>query len=275
VPASRKKGSPKSKGAAKPVRSTATVAAVATGTARPSAPATRTPRTPPTTTRPTTTGAAPRSIAQTAANVVQRAAAAQKQTRAWAKRKIGTIRQHMSRIVQDTHTIGTLLKELQTRRAHIALGYPSFNAMLTGEGLPHRSTAYRTIRLAEAYTAKQLRALGPTKAFALIQLTQETEAHDVARVLVDNDALIGDKPISLRSAGDIRRVLSDLRAQNTALTHGENASEAEKEARALAQKLRAQLHRRGADEAQVEARVRGGRWGVEAWVPGDQMTAMM
>ena len=84
-----------------------------------------------------------------------------------------------------------------------------------------------------------------------------------------------DKPISASSAGDIRRVVADLRAQNTARTHGDDATQAEKDARAAAQQLRAQVRRRGADEAQVEARVRGGRWGVEAWVPGDQMTAMM
>lgn len=275
--ASKKKGTAKKKGVRAPVRVSATVAAVNAGTTRP----TRPQRTP---TRPTApagrstgraTPRAPRRATVAAvADVMRRADAAQKQTRAWARRKIGTIRQLMSRVVQDIHTIGTLLGELQRRRAHTALGYRSFEEMLKAEGLPGRTTAYRYIHLAQAYTAKELRALGPAKAMALINLTRETEAHDVARVLVANDAIIGDKPISLSTAADIRRAVLETRRQNLALTQGDSAAGAEKEARAAAQRIRAQLRRRGAHEAQVEPRVRAGRWGVEVWVPTDQSEAL-
>ena len=272
--ASKKKGKAKGKTTRAPVRTNATVAAVFTGTARPRVPAPSPRRAAPAPTRRTTPRTAPRSTARNAARVLQNAEAAQKQTRAWAKRKIATIRQLMSRIAEHSHTMGTLLNELQIRRAHIALGYRSFADMLKGEGLPHKTTAYKYIQVSQAFTAKQLRALGPTRAFALIELTRETEAHDVARVLFENDAVIGDKPVSESSVRDIRRVTAALRVQNTAAAHGDDASQAENEARAAAQRLRAQLRRRGADEAQVEARVRGGRWGVEAWVPTDQVQAL-
>jgi hypothetical protein len=172
-----------------------------------------------------------------------------------ARALIAEIAKHLASIAEDSHRIGVCLTELREPRLYLALGYDSFAALLYGEDLMSRALAHRLITVAATYSPEALRALGVSKAYALVTYVRHTPAEDVAATLVEYDARVGKKPISKSTTREITAAAKKVALRSrVADAQRDPVADAEGRAAAVERALRA----RGFEDIRLALRlVRG------------------
>jgi len=173
---------------------------------------------------------------------------------------IEQVRLHKRQAAETFYELGVALRELSAPPMYRALGYETFDELLTKRRLVARMQAYKLIEVVEAFSREQALQLGIEKAYALVRYVAATPAQDIAAELARRDAAIGGSAISQLSARKIAAATKKVRAP--AVDEAE-ARHARDRARRLQRKLRAQ----GAKQASVRAVRRSGRWWLQIALP--------
>jgi len=126
---------------------------------------------------------------------------------------LALIRRRMAAITEAFFDIGAALRTLAQARIYTAMGYRSFEDLLTKEQLMSRAHAADLIRISERYTRETAIKLGQAKALALVQYVDATPAEDVAETLARADTAIGGKAVSKASATDVARAARAIRTR--------------------------------------------------------------
>ncbi len=180
-----------------------------------------------------------------------------------AERLVADVKERSTRIAEEAHAVGKALAELSDERNYAALGYGSFAALLKGEKLMGRTTAHKLISISEAYSLEQVRAMGVEKAYALLSFVDATPKLDVASVLFENNARIGNKYVAKMTVREIDEAAKRVRK---ASGRAKPQSNQEKLARSQARKLQARLRKQGFARAKASAVRDENRWHVQVIV---------
>ncbi len=163
---------------------------------------------------------------------------------------LALIRRRLTSIAEEFYDVGDALRDLSRPLMFGALGYATFEELLTREKLMGRSAAYELIRISEHFTREQALVLGQEKAHAIIQYAAATKQDDSAQELVKGGKIEG-KPIELLAARDLETLARKRRkvANKPVGDKTEEQSRADK----IAKGLQAWLRRQGARDATVVA----------------------
>jgi len=176
---------------------------------------------------------------------------------------IAEVLRRKARVNREFYEIGIALGELAEARIYVALGYGSFAELLDDRRLFVRMVAHRFVAVAKAFTRAQALALGAEKAYALTRYCAATPADELASALVDADATIDGKRVSVISVRELRAASRAVRADGG----GRARDPEERAARAAARGAQADLRRRGARGARTSVVRHEGEWTVRIEVP--------
>lgn len=190
----------------------------------------------------------------------RRATAALAKNRALARNLVRDIVRRKRRVEDDFHAIGRALRRLSDESLYRALGYDSFDALLTAEDLFSKTMAYKLMSVAGAYPAAKARELGIEKAYGLIAYAEATPAADLARTLAEGNPRIGNQSLNTISVRELADAVKRVRAATGA---GRNPTGPEQEARRIAREVQRDLRARGAKSARASAKRIGGEWRIE------------
>ncbi len=136
--------------------------------------------------------------------------------------------------------IGKKLETLVERKLFAELGYSSFQAYLDGELSVAASQAYKMVRVVRHFVRADAERVGLECADALIPYAKELRVDP--GILVRENALVGDKPVTDATVRDIRNAAKAVRAATRQRLDRSPARRAKKrEVKALLQALRAVL----------------------------------
>jgi len=150
------------------------------------------------------------------------------------------------------------------------MGFGSFGELLEGRGLFARSHAHRLVEVARTFTKAQAISLGAEKAFALTRYVAATPEEDIAGSLVDADARIDGKRLSVISVREIEAATKGVRAKGKRRVR----DPLERAARSAARRAQAAVRKRGARGARASAVRTGGAWVVRIEVPMEAVEAI-
>ncbi|MBW2461789.1 MAG: hypothetical protein JRH11_09090 [Deltaproteobacteria bacterium] len=167
---------------------------------------------------------------------------------------IADIAARRERIAEDFYEIGLNLQKLSRSQVYRAMGYDSFDALLTGRRLMARVQAFKLITVVEAYPKAIALSLGVEVGYALVRFTAATPAPDVARRLAQSNAMIDGKRVKSMTVADLRNATKRV----TAAPRPTDADT--RHARGIARTLQAMMRRRGAPSATVRAERQGAKW---------------
>jgi|GEM_PF-1750678 len=162
----------------------------------------------------------------------------------------------------DFFEMGRALLELRRRKLYLALGHPTFAAMLEERRLVSVSLATRLMAIVRAIPREAAVQLGPERAFEWL-LTLRTQAgpeadDEAIRELAGGEPVLAGRPVAELTKRQIAELRRRILARRLAGRADPDAAEAHRLARSLAQRLR----RLGADDAEVSARYGRPRWRI-------------
>lgn len=181
----------------------------------------------------------------------ERAAKAKAMGEKKARLLIARIRRLLTRIAEDFYDLALCFHELQTRRHWAALGYSSFEACVTREGLFEPEGARQMVAIIDAKVSREAAlALGSySAAYEALQLTKATPAPDTVDGLVESDATVAGTKIV---GGSVRK----LRAARLQLLAASGSRPAPPATLVRAQKLAKAITRSLAERASVKVEAR-------------------
>lgn len=192
-------------------------------------------------------------------NITSLVATAQKVSaadRARAESLLAEVGRRKERIAEDFYDIGLALSQLSKKKLYLALGYPSFEAMLKEREVMSPTTARGLMKLVSAMKRDEALSYGQEKALALLSYAGATPEVDTPKTLMEGSRLPGGKAVAEASVRDLRQAAKEVRS---AQGKAKPKSAEEKAALAEAKALGAWLRARGAAKAKVSAsRGKGG-----------------
>jgi hypothetical protein len=136
--------------------------------------------------------------------------------------------------------IGDKLQAVVERKLFGELGYSSFAQYLANEFAVAATQAYKMIRVVRNFVQKDAERVGLECADMLIPYAKQLGTDP--GLLVREDALIGDKPVSQSTVRDLRRALRGVRGQRSAKrARTPAARQAKKRTEGIVKGLRASL----------------------------------
>jgi hypothetical protein len=175
---------------------------------------------------------------------------------------LAIIARRMQRIEEDFFDIGIALKELKDKKLFVALGHPTFDAMLAKRVPIGRSQAYKLLAIAERVTRDEAIELGEEKAYAIARLVAITPEADTVASVLDKGVRVGKKRRSTKTMS--RREIDKVKRTVAGRSKKPDPEErdAKREARAVQARLRA---RRVA--ANIDVAKERGKWFALVRVP--------
>lgn len=170
-----------------------------------------------------------------------------------AEELISLIQRRKATITESFYEIGQALKELLKKKLYAAIGYASFDELLTARDLFGASQAYKLIEVVSSVPLKTAIEFGPEKVFALTRYAAATPEPDTAQSLVESNATIGDKPVRQASLRDITKATGGVKAE-VAKKQGKKADPAEREANQAMKQGKTWLKARGVKQAELSTR---------------------
>lgn len=129
--------------------------------------------------------------------------------RAHAEALTASVLQDLQTAKQTFFSIGEKLHEMQTKRLYDTLGYPDFRTYINDRFDVAAAQAYKMIQVVRNFVRADAEKLGVERAVKLIRYAK------LARVdpglLVREDRLVGEKPVSATTIQDVARAIGDLR----------------------------------------------------------------
>lgn len=170
-----------------------------------------------------------------------------------AEELISLIERRKGNITESFYEIGKALQELLKKKLYAALGYGSFEEMLTARAVFGVTQAWKLIEVVSSVSVTRALELGPEKVFALTRYAKATPEPDTAQSLIDSNATIGDKPIKEVSLREITKAAREAKAK-AATKKGAKADPAEREAAQTAKQGKSWLKVRGIKAAEIVTR---------------------
>ncbi|MBI2393752.1 MAG: hypothetical protein HYV09_29540 [Deltaproteobacteria bacterium] len=188
-----------------------------------------------------------------------------------AEELLSLIERRKARIAEDFFEIGQALLELQKKKLYVALGYPSFAAMLSGRDVMSVRTAEKLIEIAESVPRRRALELGAEKAYALSRLVAATPELDSIDSVLESGIQIGKKkqPVAGLSSRQIEETARAVRK-----TSGKRDAR-EVEASKAARTLQAAARSAGARGALAVASRGKGGFQVELRVATEHVEALV
>ncbi|MBK8251748.1 MAG: hypothetical protein IPK82_03660 [Polyangiaceae bacterium] len=185
---------------------------------------------------------------------------------------LALIGRRTARIAEDFFDIGKALRELLQKKLYLALGYTSFEEMLTARKVMSLAQAKKLIQVVEAVPIEKALALGPEKAYALARYAAATPELDTPASLLEQGAKVGGKRADQASVRDIERATRETRAK-TAPKPIQSA--AEKAAAKTARDLTSWLRKLKIKGASVEPQKDKGAFRLVISLPADQAKTLL
>jgi hypothetical protein len=178
-------------------------------------------------------------------------------------------------IARAFYDIGVSLAELHEKKLYAALGYESFDAMLTDRDVMSVQYARRLIQVVGAFDRQQAQRLGPEKAYALVRYTANTKlGDDPAEYIEEGFPVVGGKRRPIDQVG-IKDITAATRSALLKQKGQHGASEAaRKAAGTVAYKMSAKLRARTDGEAAVRHVFKRGSWWLVIEVPVEMASAV-
>ncbi len=162
------------------------------------------------------------------------------------------IARRAARMTEDFYEVGKALKELLAKKLYVALGFPSFEAMLEEHGVIGITQARKLIEVVSRVPLKTALELGLEKAFALTRYADATPELDTPELLVAGGATIAGQSVAKLGRRAIEAETRKLRQKAAAKTG--KVDPAQRDAEKVAKRGAAWLKARGAKKGAVEAR---------------------
>lgn len=173
-------------------------------------------------------------------------------------------------ITEAFYDIGEALREILKKKLYGALGFASFEKLLTARKVIAASTAYQLIDVVDSLPRDKALSLGAEKSYALARFAAATAESDPPSTLVDEGVPIGPRgkriPATKVSVRELEEATRKVRAKKHAKRDVE-ASAADARAHAAAKKL-AKQH---GIEVKADARKRGKVWWAVVELPLDAL----
>ncbi|MFO0593422.1 MAG: hypothetical protein U0441_38125 [Polyangiaceae bacterium] len=169
--------------------------------------------------------------------------------KAKAESLLAEIARRKDRIAEDFYELGLALRELFKKELFRALGYKSFDAMLTSRDVVSPTTARRLIQLVSSMSRDEAIAYGQEKALALLDYAKATPEIDTPKTLMETGKLPDGKPVHKASVRDLKAAAKHVRTS----TGKARVDPASKEASSHAKALQTWLHSHGARGSNVTA----------------------
>ncbi|MGZ3421778.1 MAG: hypothetical protein ACXVEE_28135, partial [Polyangiales bacterium] len=164
--------------------------------------------------------------------------------------------------------IGEALREILKKKLYAALGFASFEKLLTARQVISASTAYQLIDVVESLPREKALSLGAEKSYALARFAAATPVSDPPATLVDEGVPIGRGgkriPASKVTVRQLEEATRKARARKKNKRDVESSS-ADARAHAAARKLE-KLHK---VKVTADARKRGKEWWAVVELPLD------
>lgn len=198
----------------------------------------------------------PNANAKAAKAMVKTATKISEAGRRHAEELLARIERRKESINEDFYDIGEALRELLKKKLYIALGYSSFDEMLSARNIMSRSQAHRLIALVSELPREKALAVGPEKGMLLLRYVDATPEVDTAASVLEKGTIPGGKAVVDASTRELREASKQVRAQAQAAKK-KKTSEAAEAARG-ARAVQAALRKQGARGATAIAMRRGG-----------------
>lgn len=137
------------------------------------------------------------------------------------------------KIATDFWQLGRVLLRLRDERAHVALGYDRFDAMVAERLGIATTTAFKLVAVAERLPRVEAARLGQEKAYALLAYAEAAPAEASPADLAREDAVIAGKPLSQVTVREIVAATAAARPKRPP-TLAARAAATESRARAIA-----------------------------------------
>ena len=183
---------------------------------------------------------------------------------------LALIARRMQRIEEDFFDIGAALKELKEKKLFVALGDPTFDAMLAKRVPIGRSQAYKLMAIAEKVTRDQAIELGEEKAYAIARLVATTPEADTVASVLDKGVRVGNKKRSAQHMS--RREIEAVK--RTVASASKKPDPAERDAKRAARAVQADLRRRRI-RAKIEVTKEKGQWWATGRVPVPDLASLV
>ena len=177
---------------------------------------------------------------------------------------LATIERQKGNIGAGFYEIGRALATLIDRKLHVALGYPSFAAMVEQRKIMSRAFAWQLIAIYRSIPRETVQQLGPQRAFEWLRLLRVQAGPDAGQQdvqhLAGQEAQVDGHPVAAMTVTELAELRRKLQERRDAARRDPGAGEAHRTARALAQ----YLQHIGAEHARVGARFSRGVWQIHA-----------
>jgi hypothetical protein len=174
------------------------------------------------------------------------------------------INRRKEQILDDFYDIGMALREILEKKLFEALGYASFDELLTRRRVMGRTQAWKLIKVVRELPRERAMQVGQERAFALVTLADATPEPDTAASLLTTGVKVGGRKrdVAKLSKREIEALAKSARPHRTT----EEQRAAAKTARAAQRALRARHVR-----ATVVARREADEWWAIITVPMAQL----
>jgi hypothetical protein len=176
-------------------------------------------------------------------------------------------------ITEAFYDIGEALREILKKKLYGALGFGSFEKLLTARKVISASTAYQLIDVVDSLPRDKALSLGAEKSYALARFAAATSESDPPSTLVDEGVPIGPRGKRIPATKISVRELEEATRKVRAKKHGKRdleSSAADARAHAAAKKL-AKQH---GVEVKADARKRGKVWWAVVELPLDALETL-
>lgn len=185
-----------------------------------------------------------------------------------AEELLSLIARRKERIAEDFYDIGAALQEIERKKLYVALGFPSFAALLEKRAVMSERTARKLIEIVEAVPRARALELGSEKAYALARLAAATpELDDVDDLLSKGVRVRGKKQ-------SVAKLSSEKIAEVARAVRPKKRGDGERAADETARSVQATLRAKGARHLSAEAFRHGSEWSIRIEVPLDEVALL-
>lgn len=188
---------------------------------------------------------------------------------------LATIERHKREISRTFYELGKALRELHEKKLWAALGYASFDAMLSEREVMSGFQARKLIEVVTSFDIDVAQRLGAEKAYALARYVDRTkQADDPSEYVLEGFPLGGHrKPIDAVTVRDITNA-TQIAVRKQRGQHGES-ERARREAETVARHVRGKLSTRTEHASEVALVFKKGAWRLRVEVPVEMAERVM
>lgn len=200
--------------------------------------------------------------------LVRTAKGAQKAGAGRAEELLDLIARRKARILEDFYDMGVALRELLDKKLYAALGYATFDDLLTQRNVLGRTQAYKLIAVVRQLPRRRALDVGQERAYALVTIAAATPEPDTAASILMTGVKVHGKTkdVSKLSRRDLDEIAREVRPNKK--------SAEQKQAEAAGRKAQQSLRKKKV-QATVTVERAQAKWWATVRVPLQQLDALL